>query len=659
MPLYLIRYTIFIMLLLTICFRLKAQDREMMQMKHTASYTAKDSAYIINLIAASGKTQDTDIAKALKQVDTAYALSLKKVFTRGIANSLIAYAVYAGARGDYTSADSLFKRAYPYCSQYSQDSKSNYILALWFENVSIQASYQGNYQQALSYSYKALSLLEQYKADSILVKLKIQVYNSIGSMLQYLHETDQGLSYLNIGIKLALKSEDKANLAQLYINAGGAYRGKEDWAKAAAYYYKAIELSQETKSLFILQVAYLSMAAMHRNLEANDSTLVYLKKAISVSSNTNPYMSVVTPYLMMGQVYLSKKNYNLAAEYALRALNAGIGMGAKQNICDAHGLLADIYNKEEKWELAFEHQFLYARFKDSIVNERVLNNINQLNTRWQVKEKDKQLAMQKLSLGLQNSRIREKNYLLVSISAFSVLVLLFAFIAWRSYKRKQQVQESQLEITKLKAILEGEEKERKRIAVELHDGIVSQLMAVKMTLSTTRSHQYNMNAEHSANFERSIKYLDQTMQDVRITAHNLSAVTVLKYGLPVALADFCKRMNKDKTTKIVFQTYGESVPVNEHLILSSYRIVQELLQNALKHAHAQNIIVQLNQEEDLLGITVEDDGCGFNEDEIQDKKGIGLSNLKDRIKAFKGSMSIQSSSSGSSFYIEFRYCNLL
>jgi signal transduction histidine kinase len=605
-------------------------------------------------IALSEENNHIDPAKAIKHVDTAYALSIQKGFQRGIANSLIAYAVYSGDRGDYKAVDSFFKLAYPYCARYSKASGSNHLLVLWMENAGIQASYQGNYQQSLSYSYKALSLLEQYKKDTVLTSLKIQVYNSIGSMLQYLSQTEQSLAYLNTGIKLAIKHNRKSDLAELYINTGGAYRGKKDWATAKAYYQKAIELCKETDTTFRLHVAYLSMAALHLNQEHEDSALVYLNKAAALS-NENAYMSIAAPYLMIGRIYLNKKNYKLAASYGEKALDAGIKTGAKQTICDAHGLLADIYNLQSLWEPAFEHQFLYTKYKDSLVNEKVLSNINQLNTKWQVKGKDKLLAIQKLSLNLQQSRIKSKNFLLGSISAFALLALLFAFFLRRSYKNKQKMQEGQSEIARLKAILEGGEKERKRIAIDLHDGIVSQLMAVKMNLSTARSHQQYAGPESLADFDQSIRYLDETMQDVRITAYNLSAETVLRHGLPVALERFCESMGRNQSTEIIFQSYGNTPPANQQLILSAYRIVQELLQNALKHAQAQRILVQLNQEQDLLAITVEDNGCGFDQNNVGQMKGMGLSNLADRVKAFNGTLSIQSGAEGSSFYIEFRY----
>jgi two-component system NarL family sensor kinase len=654
MPLPVVRYLFTCILLLGLCIHVKAQELGLTHIEQRPSYTAGDSILIMKRIALSEESNYIDQGKAIKQVDTAYALSLQKGFQRGIANSLIAYAVYSGNRGDYKAVDSFFKLAYPYCVRYSKASGSNHLLVLWMENASIQASYQGNYQQALSYSYKALSLLEEYKADTVLITLKIRAYNSIGSMLQYLSQTEQALAYLNTGIKLAIKHNSKNDLAQLYINTGGAYRGKKDWVTAEAYYHKAIALCKQTDTVFKLHVAYLSMAALHLNQAQEDSALVYLNKAASIS-NENAYMSVATPYLMMGRIYLNKKNYKSAASYGQKALDAGIKMGTKQTICDAHGLLADIYNQQKLWEPAFEHQFLYTKYKDSLVNEKVLSNINQLNTKWQVKEKDKQLAIQKLSLNLQQNRIRSKNFLLASISAFALLALFFAFFLRRNYKNKQKIQESQSEITRLKAILEGGEKERKRIAIDLHDGIVSQLMAVKMNLSTARSQQQYTNTESSADFDQSIRYLDETMQDVRITAYNLSAETVLRHGLSVALERFCESMGRNQSTEIIFQSYGNTPPSNQQLILSAYRIVQELLQNALKHAHAQRILVQLNQEQDMLAITVEDNGCGFDQDNPGQMKGMGLSNLADRVKVFNGTLSIQSSAKGSAFYIEFPY----
>lgn len=614
------------------------------------SYTAvskKDSAYIIGRIAASQRLEYTRLDSAIAITDSIIALSKSRNFTYGTGNAYIARAIYAMTRGNYKESDSLFREAYFYCYLAAQTRAAYDLLALWYEQRGILASYEGDYSRAMHNSYKALQLLDKQPGDTTLRALRTSVYNSIGSVLQYLGQPEKGLYYLEKGEALALKHKDSNNLAQLYVNFGNAYIGMKQWDKAEAALQKGVAISEARHNTFVAQVAYLSLAGVSRSRGNNDTAVAYLNKALAVSDKTNPYMAKVYPSLMLGKIYLEKGQKDKSIYYGNEALNKATQIGASQYVGEAHGLLADAYQATGEWRQAYLHREAEHQVIDSITSAGKMLDINQLEVRSRVAEKDKLLAQQSLSLSRQHAALREKNFWIAGIAFCTLLLAALLVSIRRSHRHKQGALKKETEIVRLKALMDGEEQERSRIASELHDGVVSQLLAVKLNLTTALSRQQHI--PNREDFDRSLRYLEEAMQDLRHTAHNLMPVTGNSNDLSGMISDFCRKVGYGTDTEVIYKAFGSGLPEAIRYPLPLFRIVQELVQNALKHASARYILVQLNCEPDLLGISVEDDGCGFNTEE----RGAGLSGLRERVSRLQGQLTIDSGLQGTSFYLEF------
>lgn len=614
---------------------------------------SEDSAAIIRTLARSEKFQYTEPGKAWAMVDSAMDRSRSKDFGYGIGNAYIAYAIYSMNKGDYYAADSLLKLAYPYCYLSGIYGKSNMLLCLWYENAGHLKAYKGEHHLSVAYAYRALKVLSEYPTDTVQKSARIRIYNAVGSMLQYTGQPDKAIRYLSQGATMALAAKDTNNLAQIYVNLGSALNRKKEMARAGQYFRKAIKLSSGTNNTYVLQVAHLGMAIVSMDMKQYDTSISYSEKALLISDKTNPFMSKVTPYVLMSKAYVRKGNYLRAESYAKKVLELAKQIGSSYNIREAHGVLADAYNGLSLWEQAYEHQFIYTQLNDSILNATNLMNINRLEVKHRVAEKDRNLAQQHMAILKQQNELKEKNFWIGGISAGMLLSGILLISLRRNHRNKQRILAGEAEIDRLTAIMEGEEKERARIAAELHDGVMSQLLAVKLNLTNTLQQGTGRLLEQG-DFRQSLFCLQEAMQELRSTAHNLAPAPLREGGLMAALQDFCERMNQgDSFTAISFQHYGDNLPTNNALSLSIFRIVQELVQNAVKHAAAQQILVQVNTAEDLLGITVQDDGRGFDTKETG--HGMGLSAIKERVKAFDGYMEISSGLEGTSIYLEFKH----
>ncbi|MCU0368402.1 MAG: sensor histidine kinase, partial [Cyclobacteriaceae bacterium] len=205
------------------------------------------------------------------------------------------------------------------------------------------------------------------------------------------------------------------------------------------------------------------------------------------------------------------------------------------------------------------------------------------------------------------------------------------------------------EFERYRTMTEAREEERTRIAKDLHDGVGGLLSGVKMSL-TQMQNRIDLTSDDHLLFARSLDMLDGSMQEIRRVSHAMMPPSLQQFGLKAAVRDFIEAINSMKTIDVVFQVVGaESVNYTLDTQLMIYRIIQELINNVLKHSHANKCLVQLVYA-DVLTITVEDDGVGF---EQLNTKGAGLLNIRQRVEFLKGTIDWNSTAGeGTSVLVE-------
>ena len=202
------------------------------------------------------------------------------------------------------------------------------------------------------------------------------------------------------------------------------------------------------------------------------------------------------------------------------------------------------------------------------------------------------------------------------------------------------------------AVLKGQEDERSRIAKDLHDGLGGLLSGVKYSLSNMKENVL-LSSENALSFERTIDMLDSGIKELRRVSHNMMPENLVKFGLDTALKDYCSAITKTKALQVSYSSFGmEEFQANTNISVTVYRVIQELINNTMKHAGATASIVQLSKDEHKLHITVEDNGKGFDKNIENTSKSMGLRNLKNRVNYLKGKMEINSDDQGTAINIE-------
>jgi signal transduction histidine kinase len=300
--------------------------------------------------------------------------------------------------------------------------------------------------------------------------------------------------------------------------------------------------------------------------------------------------------------------------------------------------------------------------------EQVYNNLKLVeeNQRERLKfseleseKKEQQLRLAKLETKQKNNDIsnykklltfKEKinTYYIIFIFIFIVLIVLLLYAYKQRAKSMKQGDElhalamekekQNSKISTLTALLEGQEQERGRLARDLHDGLGGLLSGTKLQLSSLDLHQ-SENIEDG--ISKSINQIDGAVEELRRVAHNLMPDLLMKYGLEAAIQEFATRMsNSALDIHTEFINYSNSIPEDKQLIL--YRIIQELVNNAIKHADTSEIIIQISEEENVLHLTVEDNGKGFDPASLDVRKTAGFHNIESRVQFLKGTMNITS-----------------
>lgn len=300
------------------------------------------------------------------------------------------------------------------------------------------------------------------------------------------------------------------------------------------------------------------------------------------------------------------------------------------------------YEDVDDYKQASQYWKRYVKHRDSVSKDEIATEISKLEVQLRTQEKD--AAIDNLKIEKDKADLKIKNQQILNwlfALATGLLLTLLGFILY-IYKNKQQATSNRikqletankLEVTK--ALLEGEERERQRIGRDLHDSLGGSLSGIRMQLSESQQQQ------PEPILDRAIVQLEDSIAEVRRIARNMVPESLLCSGLDTGLQDLCVAFSSADVA-IEYQSAGISANLPVNIQTNIYRIVQELLVNALKHGKANNIIVQCIQSKNTILLTVEDNGKGFSITDAQHTPGIGLKNVQRRVDYMQGQYNIES-----------------
>ena len=537
-----------------------------------------------------------------------------------------------------------------------------YLAGGAYFNIANIKYWKGEYDSCIHYYLKTQDIFENPKlledktlTQRILDKKKSDLYYNISSVFNTLKNLQKADEYIDKALAIAESYKAKTVIAVYTQQKADNYSGNGETEKALRTRLRHLpQLEQGGVAKTFLQASYQNISQEYFELGKIDSSKSYAEKSLQIASELEVPEALANANWQMGQIAMKERHFVQAEAYFKKSssfFEQSEDPVLKRSYYEA---MHQLMFATGKYKEAYEYFQAYQLLHDTILNSERARQFSEREARYQSEKKDSQIELQHVVL-------KQKNTLNTFLIGAVVALLFIGMLAYFNYKNRQALQqqritelETEKQLAATEAVLKGEEKERTRLAKDLHDGLGSMLSGIKYSLNTMKGNLM-MTPENAQAFERSIDMLDSSIQEMRRVAHNMMPETLVKFGLDTALNDFCNDINQSGALAINYQSINlEDVPISDTTAITIYRIVQELVNNTLKHAGASNSIVQVSKTNNKLAITVEDDGKGFDTSMLRQAKGIGWSNIENRVEFLKGKLDINSKAGkGTSVHIEF------
>jgi two-component system NarL family sensor kinase len=619
----------------------------------TVLYKSGDDTTKALLYYQYGKLFETDNPDtAVHYYNKAYELSKKLTFKKGQAAYASYYIVILNNQGKFREALALCKEALTLYEEMG-DKRD---LSVAYLNYGSEWQYLSDFQVAAENYLKAKKLAEEI-GDKRLQRI---TNNNLASIFINMGDYQKGKEYAEKSLLLAKELKNDYAISSSTFNIATAELYLKDYDKALARYKEIEQIGKATDDYIVILDGWQGIADVYSALNQASKAEQYYKQVITLSKEKTAPEYEMYAYMGITDLYLKTKQYSLAQATVQAGIKLAVELGSKYELKDLYFKASDLAEKTGNLHAALDFRKKFELLSDSVLNEKNRSTITLVEAKYESEKKESQIKELEVERQLQELTIRQKNTLNYILIGAAATLLVISLLSYWNYKQKQKLQQqriSELETEKqlmaTEAVLKGEEQERTRLAKDLHDGLGGMLSGIKYSFQTMKG-SLVMTSENAQAFERGMDMLDSSIKEMRRVAHNMMPEALVKFGLDTALRDFCNDINQSGALQVNYQSIGmEEAKVEHTTAITIYRIVQELINNTMKHAAAKTAIVQVSKTNEVITVTVEDDGVGFNPVLLQQARGIGWSNIQSRLEYLKGKLDIQSEpGKGTSVHIE-------
>lgn len=488
----------------------------------------------------------------------------------------------------------------------------------------------GEYDKAAASYFEAVALIEKKGNTRALA----EVYELIARLYRKTHELGLALNYYQRAMQIFKSINDLPGISTIYNESGVVYEYQQQYNKAVDSYQKSLEISKHLNDKVGVAYALSNLGTVYRLTKQFDQGELYLKQAYQIRNTLHDTFALALSASDLGIIYQAWGKYALAIKYFTESNKVAQQLHYKELLSANYLALAQVYASIYDYELAYDFQSKHKNLSDSIFTEQRAAQVAELQTKYDTQKKD-------IAIVEQANALSKKQTQLV-ITLISLIALIFITGLWynqNKLKQKALLQKTLLEqqVLQNQVMMEAEERERTRIARELHDGVGQQLSAAKLNLSAFEN---RLSLEQQKEFLVSIQLVDDAVKEVREISHNMMPVVLQNQGLKDALVEFVSRLNRGNAVVINLDVVEMPDKLSTAIATVLYRVVQESVSNALKHANANQISIQLVGYNDYVSLLIEDDGIGF--DTKQNYGGIGLKNLTSRVALIGGTIDFDS-----------------
>ncbi|MGZ4088230.1 MAG: tetratricopeptide repeat-containing sensor histidine kinase, partial [Bacteroidia bacterium] len=498
-----------------------------------------------------------------------------------------------------------------------QEKAEPMLIAEALNGIGIIYSQQGNFSGGLSYFMQAQEIFDRSGDSGKIAK----GYNNIGNIYYSLNQVDKCLPYYKKSLAIKEKLNDVEAISAGLTNLASVYIAQRQFDSAKSYLDKSLILDTENNDRRNVSIDYMRQAYLCTETKQYESCLGYLRKAFAISEELKDEYGIMSALSDIGSCYYDMGDNKNAITFSKQALSYAKRIGSKSQLCDLTEILGYSYYGLGDYKTAYNYIFDHINHYTAMLRQENTDKVAELQQKYEVAQKEKkleQLNMEKMNREVE--LLRKKSQLNYILAAGTIIIFLISLVYYRySLKQKNRLitQEAELSRERIRAVEEKralqekqqnellhviinvQEEERRKIAVDIHDGLGQLLSGIKMNLQLALSDN-NIPAQTEQALKNILELNNESITESRSIASDLLPYNIKDFGLVTAIKNLCYKNNQLKISNITF--YSNDVPrkLPAELEITLYRIAQELINNALKHAKAGEIFVQLFFRENKL-----------------------------------------------------------
>jgi signal transduction histidine kinase len=479
------------------------------------------------------------------------------------------------------------------------------LTQIWAQNH-IGAAYTsiGQYKEAQQWFYKALRMTPE-PVSELYREVYCVVLSNIGVSYIELYKTESSKQnadsceyYETMAINACREYEYISTLA-FSLNLNGTILSYTNRTKEAESFLKeGLEIRKQIGDPYYIIIDMIGLGNFYLNTNQQERGVAICKEGITISNQFRLYAQLIPLYQILAENYKAESNYTQYGETLKELVN----------------------------------------LKDSLYKKNSADQLAEMEAKYEVQGKENIIIKQKYNL-------TRKNYFIYGALGLLFVTLLFSYFFLQNRRKTQKLKMQAFEMEQkretTRSVMQAEEEERKKIAADLHDSVAQKMVAARLNLEAFGNQLPVMDDDQKKIFSNIDALLDQSCTEVRELSHSMMPQAFSRSGITDAVKDLLDKIER-KDMQTHFSGQGDFKNIPDDTALMIYRIIQECVQNALKHAKATKLDVAMIVENNEVDVTVEDNGIGFAATGLHETNSLGMKNIRSRIEYLNGKLDINS-----------------
>jgi signal transduction histidine kinase len=518
--------------------------------------------------------------------------------------------------------------------QIAQQEKDSFAIAELNRNMGVAYYFKGDYEKAASLYYESLYYFERNNKTL----QQAMALNDIAKLCRKSRDLTRAAVTYERALTIFRQLKDSSGIQMILNESGVVYKYQGNYNEAIRRYRASLDIATRLKDEAGKSWCYNFIASVYVLQNKYEDAEDYNLRALAIRQTLKDTFTITLSYFDLGVLYSSWGKYERAQYYFEQSAALADKMQYRELVSNNYAELSKLANMQGNYKGAFDYYMWHTQLKDSIFNAQKTRQIEEISTIYETSKREQQIHQQQAT-------IRKRNVLLYSALLLILVSLLIAYLLYNRYRLKQQAKLQQEILLQqqmaAKAVLEAEEKERSRIAKELHDSVGQMMSVARMNLSSFAANISLQSGEQHEALSNIIELVNESCKEVRAVSHSMMPLSLISKGLPQAIQELISRIDQS-LLQVSFHHEGFENRANSNTETILYRVIQECVNNTLKHAGATHLDISLIKDHDGISATIEDDGRGMNINDAEEQGGMGLKNIRSRVQFLKGSIEFHS-----------------